>query len=180
MIHFCCFQFTKDITFFTHKAQDTACFRVGLVPNTFGPRFFHLGPPLLSITLYWWDYAILSFLLILIVVTVCIRNENYKVSWKEPPSRPFQHWHFTISSIAHFYSITTLKLNVLEFDTIQINATERCTSGFNNNSNNFQYLFSYRRTRVQQHYWWEEHWKWEGHIIYYTYKNYVKRTLLRL
>lgn len=56
--------------------------------------------------------------------------------------RPFQHLHFTISYIAHFYSIITLKLDVPEFDTIQINARERSTSGFNNNSNNFQYLFS--------------------------------------
>ena len=54
-----------------------------------------------------------------------------------------QHWHFTVSSILFFFfPINTLKFNVPEFDTIQINASESSTSGFNNNSNNFQYLFS--------------------------------------
>lgn len=96
-----------------------------------------------SITLHWWKRELVSF--IQSHWCECVRTKRKLQTFlKRKLLGLFQHWHFTISSILFFffYSINTLKFNVPELDTIQINASESSTSGFNNNSNNFQYLFS--------------------------------------
>lgn len=143
MIHLCFFlHFTKGITFFFF-------YPLGIRDHLFQDKFnvSHVWTQILSswpsITLHWWKRELVSF--IQSHWCECVRTKRKLQTFlKRKLLGLFQHWHFTISSILFFffYSINTLKFNVPELDTIQINASESSTSGFNNNSNNFQYLFS--------------------------------------
>lgn len=145
VIHLCCFlHFTKGITFFFYPW--------GTRDHLFQGKFnaSHIWTQILS---SWpsitFHYSILmktrdfvNFAQSHWCECVCIKRK-LQTFLKIKLLELCQHWHFTVSSILFFFfPINTLKFNVPEFDTIQINASESSTSGFNNNSNNFQYLFS--------------------------------------